>query len=105
MGRRRPDRIGWNLFKHDYSSELHRERFVAFLESTVAGLTEESYEISLVFREFLDGEVLTGGEPDTQHPNLLARKEWMGAFLEDAPKWETKLRDWIAELSELYGSG
>ncbi len=37
----RRDRIGWNLFKHDYSSELHRERFVAFLESTVAELAWE----------------------------------------------------------------
>lgn len=102
---RRRDRIGWNFFKRGYSSDLHRERFVAFLEPTVAGLTEESYEISLIFREIIDGEELTGGEPGTEHPNLLARREWLCAFFEDAPEWETKLRDWIAELSELYGRG
>lgn len=101
----RRDRIGWNFFKRSYSSELHREQFVAFLEPTVAGLTAESYEISLVFREIIDGEELTGAEPGTQPTNLLARKEWLCAFFEDAPGWETKLRNWIEELSALYEHG
>ena len=80
---RRRDRIGWNFFKRSYSSELHRERFAAFLESTVAAATEEAYEVSLIFREMIDGEELTEA-PGTEHPNLAARNEWLFAFFEAA---------------------
>ena len=90
----RRDRMGRRFFKDTYSTGLHREKLIALLEPIVAGRTEESYEVSLVFQGVIDGGDLEGDE---------RRREWLSAFFEDAPEWETTLREWIAEMRRLRG--
>ena len=100
---KRRDRLGWNYFKDVYSSGLHRERFISILEPIVAGRTEESHEISLVFQEILEGEELASRKQVNYGHTLTQRNAWLRAFFKDAPEWEPKLRKWISKMSALHG--
>ena len=98
-------KIGRRFFGTRYGTDLHHARFVAFLERTVAGSTEESYEVSLVFLEMLEGQLIKGRQGKLQWDRVLKRNKWLKSFFKDAPEWEGRLRTWITEMHDLYHPG
>jgi hypothetical protein len=86
---RRVERTAANYFKRQYSSAEHREKFAAFLDSTVRGHTENSRKLAEYFAAVLDPEAREG----------TGTREWLRAFFRDEPLWEARLRAWIASMT------
>src|SRR6185436_5879905 len=87
-------RTAWNFFKRPYQPELHRERFIAFLNQLTQEHTASTRQIAQLFAELLEPP-----EPITQADYIAQadrRSAWLRAFLQDVPEWDARLRTWIA---------
>jgi hypothetical protein len=86
---RRVERTAANYFKHSYTSAEHREKFAAFLDSTVRGHSENSRKLAEYFATVLD--------PESRDTARI--RDWLRAFFHDEPQWEQQLREWIASMT------
>jgi hypothetical protein len=84
--------LGWNLLKEPYSSEEHRERFIAMLESA----TRMKGESARGFAKTIAPVLLPGLQSEYWSPPQLP--VWLRAFFADAPEWEPRLRAWVEEI-------
>jgi hypothetical protein len=86
--------LGANLLKAQYSTEEHRDRFIALLES----VTRMEGEAASGFARMMELALLPGpiydqwGYLRRPSPNLVA---WLHTFVADAPEWEPRLRAWV----------
>jgi hypothetical protein len=83
-------------FARPYNSEMHRERFGSYLQTTLSGRSAKAAEIARFYAEVLSP---SGVEEERYHARW---RVWLRAFFRDEPEYEHKLKAWIREMEQLY---
>jgi hypothetical protein len=95
--RKRGEWLGWNLLKVSYSSDAHRDRFIALLDVVMRMEGEAPRGFAtLIAPVLLPGVLLDDYGRIRQPAPRLAT--WLHAFFADAPEWEPRLRAWVENM-------
>jgi hypothetical protein len=95
--RKRGEWFGWNLLKAPYSTDEHRDRFIALLESVMRMDGESPRGFARIIGPVLLPEPVHDqwGRIRKPSPHLQA---WLRTFFADAPEWEPRLRAWVENV-------